>query len=138
MSDGGQATKVQNSDRLKSKNGLLQNFAVNNFSSNFDKFQIQLVKFLPNNCVYIFADSLRSIEWDLEDLDDTVQIVEKNPAKFRIDANDLIARKNFIKQTKDEVEIMKQKSSIQNKNSAANRFSEVIKRLFISHSKKNQ
>ena len=38
-------------------------------------------------------NSLRSIEWDLEDLDDTVQIVEKNPAKFRIDANDLIARK---------------------------------------------
>ena len=85
------------------------------------------VKFLPNNFIYIFADSLRSIEWDLEDLDDTVQIVEKNPAKFRIDANDLMARKNFIKQTKDEVEIMKQKSSIQNKNSAANRFSEVIK-----------
>ena len=84
------------------------------------------VKFLPNNSIYTFADSLRSIEWDLEDLDDTVQIVEKNPAKFRIDANDLMARKNFIKQTKDEVEIMKQKSSIQNKNSAANRFSEVF------------
>lgn len=31
-------------------------------------------------------NSLRSIEWDLEDLDDTVQIVEKNPAKFRIDS----------------------------------------------------
>ena len=70
-------------------------------------------------------NSLRSIEWDLEDLDDTVQIVEKNPAKFRIDANDLVARKNFIKQTKEEVEIMKQKSSVQNKNSAAHRFSEV-------------
>lgn len=60
-------------------------------------------------------NSLRSIEWDLEDLDDTVQIVEKNPAKFRIDANDLIARKNFIKQTKDEVEVMKQRSSAQSK-----------------------
>lgn len=70
-------------------------------------------------------NSLRSIEWDLEDLDDTVQIVEKNPAKFRIDANDLTARKNFIKLTKDEVEIMKQKSSVQNKNSVASRFSEV-------------
>ena len=60
-------------------------------------------------------NSLRSIEWDLEDLDDTVQIVEKNPAKFRIDVNDLTARKNFIKQTKDEVELMKQRSSVQNK-----------------------
>ena len=76
-------------------------------------------------------NSLRSIEWDLEDLDDTVQIVEKNPAKFRIDANDLIARKNFIKLTKDEVEIMKQKSSVQNKNSVANRFSEVCSNMYI-------
>ena len=62
-------------------------------------------------------NSLRSIEWDLEDLDDTVQIVEKNPAKFRIDANDLAARKHFIAQTKEEVEGMKQRSSIQNKSS---------------------
>ena len=60
-------------------------------------------------------NSLGSIEWDLEDLDDTVQIVEKNPAKFRIDVNDLTARKNFIKQTKDEVELMKQRSSVRNK-----------------------
>eukprot|EP00093_Oithona_nana_P002459 02459.XXX_44982_43468_1 [CDS] Oithona nana genome sequencing. len=60
-------------------------------------------------------NSLRSIEWDLEDLDDTVQIVEKNPAKFRIDTNDLAARKAFIKQTKDEVEQMKQKSSVPSK-----------------------
>jgi len=65
-------------------------------------------------------NSLRSIEWDLEDLDDTVQIVEKNPAKFRIDVNDLTARKNFIKQTKEEVELMKQRSSVQNK--ISNRF----------------
>ena len=60
-------------------------------------------------------NSLRSIEWDLEDLDDTVQIVEKNPAKFRIDINDLAARKAFITQTKEEVEQMKQKSSVPNK-----------------------
>jgi len=70
-------------------------------------------------------NSLRSIEWDLEDLDDTVQIVEKNPAKFRIDVNDLAARKNFIKQTKDEVELMKQRSSVQNKISN-NRFSSEV------------
>ena len=65
-------------------------------------------------------NSLRSIEWDLEDLDDTVQIVEKNPAKFRIEVSDLTARKNFIKQTKEEVELMKQRSSVQNK--ISNRF----------------
>ena len=41
-------------------------------------------------------NSLRSIEWDLEDLDDTVQTVEKNPTKFRIDVNDLTAQKNLF------------------------------------------
>jgi hypothetical protein len=52
-------------------------------------------------------NALRSIEWDLEDLDDTIQIVEKNPAKFRIDAGELAARKGFIALTRDEVEKMK-------------------------------
>ena len=76
-------------------------------------------------------NSLRSIEWDLEDLDDTVQIVEKNPAKFRIDVNDLTARKNFIKQTKDEVELMKQRSSVQNK--ISNRFNSEVERNCFSY-----
>ncbi len=53
-------------------------------------------------------NALRSIEWDLEDLDDTVQIVEKNPAKFRIDASELAVRKNFIAHTKTEVVAMKE------------------------------
>lgn len=69
-------------------------------------------------------NSLRSIEWDLEDLDDTVQIVEKNPAKFRIDANDLATRKSFIQQTKDEVEQMKARSSAQSRQTSTARFPE--------------
>ena len=82
-------------------------------------------------------NSLRSIEWDLEDLDDTVQIVEKNPAKFRIDTNDLAARKAFIKQTKDEVEQMKQKSSVPSKQNQRFSASEVLSsvldlQMFIS------
>ena len=77
-------------------------------------------------------NSLRSIEWDLEDLDDTVQIVEKNPAKFRIDVNDLTARKNFIKQTKDEVELMKQRSSVQNKISN-NKFNSEVRAVMSFH-----
>merc|ERR1719429_792306 len=56
-------------------------------------------------------NSLRSIEWDLEDLDDTVQIVEKNPAKFRIDSSELLVRKSFIQQTRDEVNQMKERVS---------------------------
>lgn len=55
-------------------------------------------------------NSLRSIEWDLEDLDDTVQIVEKNPAKFRIDPRELAERKGFIEQTRNEVKQMKEKT----------------------------
>ncbi|XP_023328820.1 syntaxin-6 [Eurytemora carolleeae] len=53
-------------------------------------------------------NSLRSIEWDLEDLEDTVQIVEKNPTKFRIDSGELAVRKGFIESTKEEVKQMKQ------------------------------
>jgi len=52
-------------------------------------------------------NSLRSIEWDLEDLEDTVQIVEKNPTKFRIDGSELAVRKGFIESTKEEVGRMK-------------------------------
>ena len=55
-------------------------------------------------------NALRSIEWDLEDLDDTVQIVEKNPAKFRIDAAELAVRKGFIAATRDEVARMKRRT----------------------------
>ena len=40
-------------------------------------------------------------------MDDTVQIVEKNPAKFKIDASELAVRKAFIQQTRDEVNLMK-------------------------------
>lgn len=56
-------------------------------------------------------NALRSIEWDLEDLDDTVQIVEKNPAKFRIEPADLNVRKSFIAQTREEVKQMKQRTT---------------------------
>ncbi|TRY63297.1 hypothetical protein TCAL_00837 [Tigriopus californicus] len=56
-------------------------------------------------------NALRSIEWDLEDLDDTVQIVEKNPSKFRMDATELMVRKSFIAQTRDEVLRMKKRTT---------------------------
>jgi len=56
-------------------------------------------------------NSLRSIEWDLEDLEDTVQIVEKNPTKFRIDGSELAVRKGFIEMTRDEVGQMKERIS---------------------------
>jgi len=60
-------------------------------------------------------NSLRSIEWDLEDLEDTIQIVEKNPTKFRIDGAELSVRKGFIESTKEEVRRMKERLSNQSR-----------------------
>ncbi|XP_078090909.1 syntaxin-10 [Mustelus asterias] len=37
-------------------------------------------------------NSLRSIEWDLEDLDETIGIVESNPRKFKIEMSELQER----------------------------------------------
>ncbi|XP_066256032.1 syntaxin-6 [Euwallacea similis] len=54
-------------------------------------------------------NSLRSIEWDLEDLEDTIDIVEKNPSKFKIDNKELTKRKYFIVSTKNEIQSMKDK-----------------------------
>ncbi|XP_039537995.1 syntaxin-6 [Pimephales promelas] len=52
-------------------------------------------------------NSLRSIEWDLEDLDETISIVEANPKKFNLDAVELAKRKAFITSTRQTVKEMK-------------------------------
>ncbi|XP_075993618.1 syntaxin-6 [Genypterus blacodes] len=52
-------------------------------------------------------NSLRSIEWDLEDLDETISIVESNPKKFNLDAPELMKRKDFITSTRNTVKQMK-------------------------------
>ncbi|XP_076454776.1 syntaxin-6-like [Babylonia areolata] len=53
-------------------------------------------------------NSLRSIDWDLEDLEETVNIlasiVEKNPKKFKIDEFELNDRRNFIERTRAAVQ----------------------------------
>lgn len=54
-------------------------------------------------------NSLRSIEWDLEDLEETVDIVEKNPKKFKIDLIEIDTRKAFIDKTKEDIQSMKEK-----------------------------
>jgi len=50
---------------------------------------------------------LRSIDWDLEDLEETISIVEKNPRKFRIDAAELNGRRLFIQQTKSSIKAVR-------------------------------
>ncbi|XP_020335836.1 syntaxin-6-like isoform X2 [Oncorhynchus nerka] len=52
-------------------------------------------------------NSLRSIEWDLEDLDETISIVESNPKKFNLDTVELTKRKGFITSTRQTVKEMK-------------------------------
>ncbi|XP_076636225.1 syntaxin-6-like isoform X2 [Colletes latitarsis] len=56
--------------------------------------------------------ALRSIEWDLDDLEDTIRIVEKNPTKFKIDNKELTVQRSFIEQTREEVKIMKDKMNL--------------------------
>lgn len=57
-------------------------------------------------------NSLRSIEWDLEDLEDTISIVERNLGKFKIDQKELSSRRYFIDATRNEVKSMKEKLSL--------------------------
>ncbi|XP_031826488.1 syntaxin-6 isoform X1 [Nomia melanderi] len=56
--------------------------------------------------------ALRSIEWDLDDLEDTICIVEKNPTKFKIDNKELTVQRSFIEQAREEVKIMKDKMNL--------------------------
>lgn len=47
--------------------------------------------------------SLKSIEWDLEDLEETISIVEQSPGRFKISADEMAARKRFIANTRQTV-----------------------------------
>lgn len=53
-------------------------------------------------------NNIRSIEWDLEDLDETIGIVEANPRKFNMDMSELNKRKLFVKQTRDDITSIKE------------------------------
>ncbi|KAL7053377.1 hypothetical protein AAHC03_027180 [Spirometra sp. Aus1] len=44
--------------------------------------------------------TIRNIEWDLEDLQETVLIVEKNPTKFFISEDELRSRQSFLHNVK--------------------------------------
>ncbi|XP_077893190.1 syntaxin-10 isoform X2 [Ictidomys tridecemlineatus] len=49
-------------------------------------------------------NGLRSIEWDLEDLEETIGIVEANPGKFKLPAGDLQERKVFVERMREAVQ----------------------------------
>ncbi|XP_064395680.1 syntaxin-6-like [Halichondria panicea] len=50
---------------------------------------------------------IKSIEWDLEDLEQTIKIAEANPHKFRLDYGELETRKQFIRDTRSVMKRMK-------------------------------
>ncbi|KAJ8283248.1 hypothetical protein COCON_G00020980 [Conger conger] len=54
---------------------------------------------------------LRAIDWDLEDLQETISIVESNPGKFRLGENELQERKEFVERTRQSVQEMKDQLS---------------------------
>ena len=52
-------------------------------------------------------NSIRSVEWDLEDLEETIGIVESNPNKFTLAPNDINDRKHFIRETRKNIQTIK-------------------------------
>mmetsp|Transcript_73734 Transcript_73734/g.123144 ORF Transcript_73734/g.123144 Transcript_73734/m.123144 type:complete len:253 (+) Transcript_73734:110-868(+) len=50
---------------------------------------------------------LRSIDWDLQDLEDTVSIVESSRQKFQLDDAEVQARKAFIESTRNRISAMR-------------------------------
>lgn len=56
---------------------------------------------------------LRSIEWDLQDLEDTVSIVEGKLARFQLEESDVQARKDFIDETRRQIVAMRDEVSQQ-------------------------
>jgi len=51
---------------------------------------------------------LRSIDWDVTDLEETVGIVESNKSRFPIDETELNVRKQFIQTTKQKIQSIKE------------------------------
>ena len=52
-------------------------------------------------------NNVRSIEWDLEDLTETINIVESNPTKFQLSPKDIEERRYFIKSIKSSIMAIK-------------------------------
>jgi len=50
---------------------------------------------------------VRSIEWDLADLEETIGIVESNRQRFKLDQAEVESRKKFITETKGSIKKMK-------------------------------
>lgn len=65
-----------------------------------------------NKLVADLRTNLRSITWDIQDLDETINIASKNPAKFNLDHSEIENRRQFIAQTKEFVQKTKNNHGI--------------------------
>ena len=68
-------------------------------------------------------NNIRSVEWDLEDLEETIGIVEANPSKFTLSANEISSRKGFIgnvrktaQSIKDDISSLETKAKVEKSN----------------------
>jgi len=80
-------------------------------------------------------NGIKSIEWDLQDLEETIGIVEGNRQRFKLDAAEVESRKGFIAETK--ATIKKMKDDLNNAATKGKMENDVRSSLMTS-SKKNQ
>ena len=73
--------------------------------------QLKKVKFShgDNKNINELSTTLKSISLDLEDLEETVSIVEKDPEKFPVAFKELASRKIFVEQTNNKLNALKAK-----------------------------
>lgn len=57
--------------------------------------------------------NLKSINWDIQDLEETINIASKNPAKFNLSDSDIENRRQFINTTREFVKKTKKTYSIE-------------------------
>ena len=53
-------------------------------------------------------NNIRSVEWDLEDLEETIGIVESNPGKFTLSHEEIGTRKTFINNVRRNIHSIKE------------------------------
>ncbi|GAA34101.1 Syntaxin-10 [Clonorchis sinensis] len=88
----------------------VQDEVIKNLESARTLYQDWLNADLPKNLQELsdnLRQLLRSIEWDLEDIQETVSIVEGNPSRFQLSEKDVAARRQFLRETRDIVNSVK-------------------------------
>jgi hypothetical protein len=78
---------------------------------------------------------IKSIEWDMEDLDQTIKIAEANPAKFRLNYGELESRKQFIRDTRA---VIKKIKDYMNSDAARSRMETLKRKQLVSSAREKK